>query len=60
MKKYMIRLIRLLLGCEQAPGSGYLSSVRRSFELFANWEIRLEDQAPVVQSGGLDNSLSIV
>ncbi|XP_068724952.1 potassium channel subfamily T member 2-like isoform X3 [Montipora capricornis] len=28
VKKYMIRLIRLLLGCEQAPGSGYLSSLK--------------------------------
>lgn len=24
----MIYLVRLLLGCEQSPGSGYLSSVR--------------------------------
>ena len=29
MKKYMIHLVRLLLGCEQASGSGYLSSVRK-------------------------------
>ena len=25
----MIYLVRLLLGCEQSPGSGYLSSVRK-------------------------------
>lgn len=26
----MIYLVRLLLGCEQSPGSGYLSSVRKT------------------------------
>lgn len=28
VKKYMIHLVRLLLGCEQASGSGYLSSLK--------------------------------
>jgi len=27
VKDYMIYLVRLMLGCEQAPGSGYLSSL---------------------------------
>ncbi|XP_058969191.2 potassium channel subfamily T member 1 isoform X2 [Pocillopora verrucosa] len=28
VKEYMIYLVRLLLGCEQSPGSGYLSSLK--------------------------------
>lgn len=28
VKDYMIYLVRLLLGCEQSPGSGYLSSLK--------------------------------
>lgn len=28
VKKYMIHLVRLMLGCEQAAGSGYLSSLK--------------------------------
>ncbi|KAF3427332.1 hypothetical protein E2986_10651 [Frieseomelitta varia] len=33
VKDYMITFVRLLLGVDQAPGSGFLTSPRRSLEL---------------------------